>query len=128
MAEEVKADELKHYVLKAGLKHSYIDNGEPFNVKGDGKSTIPLTATQADAFKDKLDGEPLKEAVPFPRTFGSAFSDVDAANTHDAVASGEPVEGMSSGASAAAGSEQTDAAAGNAEGAQKSTDDKPAKK
>ena len=92
--------ELKHYVLKAGRKHSYVQGDEAHNVVGDGKGTIPLNDTQAKNFADKIESKPVKEAVAFA-----------VSATEEAVESGKPVEGISPGASAAAGNDKADAKA-----------------
>lgn len=86
MAEETK-DSTKNYVLKPGMKHSYIDaKGNRQDVVGDGKVTIPLTDDQAINFKDKVvrknDSDVTQDAVTATET-------------------GLPKDGASSGASAA---------------------------
>lgn len=50
-----KTDTPQNYVLKRGLKHSYVINGERVNVVGDGKGTIPLSPEQAKNFAGKLE-------------------------------------------------------------------------
>lgn len=51
------AKKTKHYILKKGMRMSYIQNGEPVNFVGDGKGTVELNEDQAAAFKDKFSGE-----------------------------------------------------------------------
>lgn len=65
------AAKTKHYILKKGVRMSYVDGGRPINLVGDGKGTVTLEEGQAEAFKDKLSGEsaevvefgPVEEAV-----------------------------------------------------------------
>lgn len=51
-----------HYVLKEGVKHSFIIDGERVRVVGDGKGTVPMSEKQADNFKEKIKGEGKAEA------------------------------------------------------------------
>lgn len=65
MADEKEAGpKMGHYVLKKGMRHAHILNGEPVTFEGDGVGTIELNAEQAEIFKDKLAGE-SKSAVDF---------------------------------------------------------------
>lgn len=51
------AAKTKNYILKKGMKMSYVEGGVAKKTVGDGKGTVALTEDQAAAFKDKLSGE-----------------------------------------------------------------------
>lgn len=85
---------IKHYVLKSGRKHSYFAGDESFNVVGNNQGTVPLNDAQAKAFKDKIDPKPLDEPVSFEK-----------GALETALETGEPVDGVSTGASAAVNAE-----------------------
>lgn len=63
--KDTDMDKEQPYVLRPGVKHSYIDaNGTRVRVVGDGKVTIPLSPSQAENFANILVGtEPAKEEV-----------------------------------------------------------------
>jgi hypothetical protein len=109
MADQPK---MKKYILKKGAVHTVIIDGDRKDITGDGTVTVDLSDTQAAAFRDKLQGS----------------GELDNQITQDAVdatTGGVPVNGASSGASAAsAGTPIPPAVAEDAEVLVASTDGK----
>lgn len=72
MPEEKEAKpstKTSHYVLKKGVRHAFILNGEHATTVGDGVGTIELNTDQAAAFKDKILSEakgPVEFEAPAP--------------------------------------------------------------
>lgn len=101
----------KEYTLKPGVTHSYIKDGERVKVTGDGKLKVPLTDGQFPSFKDKLVG-------------GDSVEEVTATqDAVDSVASGEPKNGASGGASAASSGTPEPASKEDAETLKSATSD-----
>ena len=56
-----KGQKVGHYILKPGVKHSFIIDGERVRVVGNGKGTVPLSDKQAENFANKIEREADKE-------------------------------------------------------------------
>ena len=104
----------KHYILKKGVRMSYILNGEPVNLLGDGKGTVELNDGQAEAFKDKFQGE-SDDAVDFDEPVLAGGQSLDGSDINQAAEEGMASndEAGTAEAVAAAKEEGSEKAAGN---------------